>query len=337
MSAGKVIGRIVGVVILVAVLATAAFAYFNRQDIADYFAAQSFEPTQEITELAQRLDLTTAGHRVFFATSPTLEASQRFNEQCADVDHSEDGHVLGCYAQGAIHLFNVTDDRLNGITEVTAAHELLHATFSRLSDDEKRELTSSLTQIYQELSGEDPALAERMSVYSNLSPQSFANELHSVLGTEVRELPDWLEQHYAKWLNDRASIIDRFESYRDVFDQIQDRADELQAEMEDIRADVEARNAAYADAVAGYNAAVEDFNRRNANYEFSDDEGRFWAEQRALQDRAAALNAEHDAIDAEVARYEKMRQELEALNATSNELNEQLDSNLAPPVAPAMA
>ena len=35
--------------------------------------------------------------------------------------------VLGCYANREISIFNVTDQRLDGIREVTAAHEMLHA------------------------------------------------------------------------------------------------------------------------------------------------------------------------------------------------------------------
>lgn len=324
-------------ILLLALVAAAGLVYLNRQTISDHFAAQNFTPTQAVADLTSRLMLTDDGHRVFFATHPTLEASQRFNEQCAGVDHSEDGHVLGCYSQGGIHLFEVTDERLNGIVEVTAAHELLHAAFERLSEGERDELTKRLNQVYRELAAEDPDLSERMSVYRGLSAESFANELHSVLGTEVRELPEWLETHYATWFRDRGAILDHFEAYHDVFSAIQKRADAVQSEMTQIREDVTKRKDAYDAAVTKFNTDVEDFNRRNANLEFSDDEAGFWALRAELQDRADALNREHDAIQAQVDRYNALREDLDELSATNQELNEQLDSNLAPPVAPAAA
>ena len=336
MAAGarRAIGRILSTILVLAVLAAGGMAYLHRQDISDHFAAQSFEPSQEMLVLTDSLQLTDTGRRVFFATHPTLDASQRFNEQCADVEHSEEGHILGCFTRGAIHLFKVTDDRLSGIVEVTAAHELLHAAWARLGDSERARLTRSLEKLYDELSGEHPALTGRMSVYSSLSGDAFANELHSVLGTEVRELPDWLEAHYARWFEDRTVILDHFDAYHAVFEEIQARAEDLQSQLKGIRESVEARRAAYDAAVAQFNADVEDFNRRNQAYEFSGDEATFWRLRNDLEARAAALNAERDAIQAEIDRYEQMRQELEALSATNEELNQHLDSNLAPPVSP---
>lgn len=336
MAAGarRTIGRILSTILVLAVLAAAGVAYLHRQDISDHFAAQSFQPSQEILRLTESLQLTDTGRRVFFATRPTLDASQRFNEQCADVEHSEDGHILGCYTRDSIHLFKVTDDRLSGIVEVTAAHELLHAAWARLGDGERARLTETLTQLYGELAGEDPALADRMSVYSSLSSDAFANELHSVLGTEVRELPDWLEDHYARWFRDRGIILDYFDAYHSIFEEIQARADELQEQLAALRESVEARRDAYDSAVARFNADVEEFNRRNQAYEFSGNEAEFWRLRGELEARAADLNAERDAIQADIDRYEQMRQELEALSARNNELNQHLDSNLAPPVSP---
>lgn len=333
-GARKTIGGIVSTILVLAVLAGAAFAYLHRQDISDHFAAQSFDPSREMLALTESLHLTDTGRRVFFATHPTLDASQRFNEQCADVDHSEDGHILGCYTRDSIHLFKVTDDRLSGIVEVTAAHELLHAAWARLGDGERKNLTRSLTQLYAELSGEDPALADRMSVYSSLSAEAFANELHSVLGTEVRELPEWLEEHYARWFEDRSVILDYFDAYHAVFEEIQGRAEELQAQLKALREGVEARRAAYDTAVSQFNADVESFNQRNQAFEFSGNEAEFWRLRGELEERAAALNAERDAIQADIDSYEQKRQELEALSATNEELNQHLDSNLAPPVSP---
>ncbi|MBO1901853.1 hypothetical protein J4H92_07795 [Leucobacter weissii] len=330
----KTFWSVFSALLVVALLAGAGLAYLNRQHISDHFAAQSFDAPQEVLDLADRLDLTDEGRRVFLATRPTLEASQRFNEQCADVDHSEGGHILGCYTRDSIHLFEVTDERIDGIVEVTAAHELLHATFARLERGERDDLAARLNELYAELSGESPALAERMSVYSALSGDGFANELHSVLGTEVRELPDWLEQHYARWFNDRDAIVDFFDDYHEIFDEIQTRAEELQTEMEELREDVEERSAAYEEAVERFNDQVDDFNRRNAAFEFSGNEVEFWELRERLERRSEELGNEYERIQRRIEKYEEMREELQDLDAVNQELNEKLDSQLAPPVGP---
>ena len=96
--------------------------------------------------------------------------------------------MLGCFADRRIRLFEVTDERLTGVVETTAAHELLHASWVRLSRDERASLSETLIAEYEERAKVDEDFKQRMSVYESLSRSAFANELHSVFGTEVGEL-----------------------------------------------------------------------------------------------------------------------------------------------------
>ena len=330
----KVVRWTISLVVLVLLLGVAAVMYVQRQAISDYFAARDYSPSLEMAELTSKLQFTALGERVFYATHPTLDASQRFNEQCAEVEHSDEGHVLGCYAHDTIHLFKVTDERLSGIVEATAAHELLHAAWARMAETERDELQTRLLALYDQLAADDPALVERMSVYQQLSPAAFANELHSVLGTEVRQLPQWLEDHYATWMYDRSIVLDYFDASHAVFEKIQARADDLQAQLTALRTSVETRSDAYDVAVNRFNADVQEFNRENDNYAFSGNEAEFWRQRNALESRAAVLNQERAEIQRDIERYEDMRQELQDLSATNAQLNEHLDSTLAPPVFP---
>jgi len=333
-SAKRIVTRSLLAVVLVLVVAAGALAFSHRQEINDHFAAQRFDASPEIVQLTASMNLTDAGRRVFWASEPTLDASQRFNEQCAQVDHSEDGHILGCYTSSRIHLFEVTDDRLEGIVEVTAAHELLHAAFARLGNQERTSLAERLGELYDELAPNDPQLSERMSVYSSLSKIAFANELHSVLGTEQRELPSWLEEHYARWLEDRSSIVDFYDGYHAVFDELKKRSEELQASMAELRQDVEQRSAAYDKAVEQFNSEWDEFIRRNEAYEFSANPEEFYRLRDDFYARRDALSAEMSQLNADIARYDEMRAELLELSDLNHELEQQLDSELAPP-APA--
>jgi hypothetical protein len=330
-TARRIVTRVLSTFVVIAVLAAGVFAFVYRQDLQDHLAASQFEPTAQIVELTDRIELSDRGHRIFWATHPTLDASQSFNEQCARVEHIEEGHVLGCFVDGHIHLFEVTDERLNGIIEVTAAHELLHATFSRLSNERRASLVQDLNALFEELSASDPDLKERMEVYAGLSQTAFANELHSVLGTEVRELPEWLEQHYATWLQDRDVILDFFDSYHAVFDELTRRADELQTLMTDLRADVEGRSAQYEGDVEQFNREWTDFLRRNDAFEFSDDPDEFYRVRTEFYDWRDQLGEEREQLNRDIDRYEEMRAELLKLSELNNELTNQLDSDLAPP------
>lgn len=326
----RVIARIGWTVACVLILVLAFAAYANRQVLSDRMAAAAFDAPPAIAELVQRLDLTERGEIVFLATEPTLESSQYFNKQCSKVDHVDGGHVLGCFSGGNIHLFGVNDDRLDGIVEVTAVHELLHAVHARMSDSERQSFDRRIVKLYEELSKDNPALVERMSVYTGLSRSAFANELHSVLGTEVAKLPEWLENHYAIWLNDRSAIVAMFEGYHGLFVALQQEADALTVELEQIRADVEQRNTAYAAAVEAFNADAREFKQRNANYEFSSNADEFNRIVAELEERRAALDAELAAIQAEVSRFEEKRARLEEIGQTSADLDQQIDSGLAP-------
>lgn len=324
------IWRGVVTVFMLAVVALGVLAYTNRQFINDYWAAERFEPTAQIATVTDNLFLTDAGHRVFWASEPSLDDAQQFNENCAAVDHDENGHILGCFANSKIYLFNIQDDRLNGIVEVTAAHELLHAVFQRVQGKERTDLVNNLIAYYDEIKSQHPELEERMQVYGHLSRVAFANELHSVFGTEAWPLPSWLEAHYAVWFEDQPLIAEYYDSYRAIFDELFARSEEISAELDRIRADVEARNVAYEAAVEQFNSDWAVFNKRNEAYEFSNNTAEFYRIREDFYARYDALNAEMNAINSEIARYEELRSQLEELSELNNELQGELSSDLTP-------
>ncbi|WP_245907322.1 hypothetical protein [Leucobacter massiliensis] len=316
---------------VVLVLAAAVIvAVMHRQEIRDHFSGLGYEPTPRVEQLREDLSLTDAGDRIFLATRPTVDAGTEFNDRCAGVDHAEQGHVLGCYKEDRIHLFEVRDERIDGIVEVTAAHELLHAAYGRLGEGDRTALAERLRREYERLAEDDPELRERMSVYEHLSDGAFANELHSVLGTEVRELPPWLEEHFGRWLSDRDALVDRFVEYHSVFVALQDRADELQEEMSALREEVERRKADYDVAVDEFNAEANDFAARNGRAEFADDPEEFERIRSELDARRGELEEVLEGLQADIDRYNALREQLAALSEVSSELEQQLNSELAP-------
>lgn len=318
-------------VVLGALAAGAVFAYVNRGDIRDAFLASTFEASPRIDEISAAIDPTPLGKRIFFASEPTIGGREEFSNWCAGVDHSEEGHVLGCFAHRKIHLFEVSEPRLEGIVEVTAAHELLHAAFSRLRPAERFELSKDLRRDYERLVEGDTDLEERMGVYEQLSDSAFANELHSVLGTEVSDLSPKLQAHYAKYFVNRDEILELYESYHSVFTELTERATALGSELDALRADIEARTAAYDEAVRQFNEAAADFKARNERYEFSGKKELFDSIRDGLLAQQAQLEITLDGLRADTDRFNALRQELIDLNDVSSQLNEVLDSQLTAP------
>lgn len=322
--------RTLGFIVFLVVAVLLVTAVMHRQEIEDHFRASNFDPSTRAVEVMETLQLTDTGERVFLASQPTVDGSQQFNEQCAEVDHSEDGHILGCFVEERIHLFDVSDERIRGIVEVTAAHELLHAMFARMGEGDRRALSDKLRNTYDVMSVEQPELGERMAVYEHLSDAAFANELHSVLGTEVFELPDWLEEHYAQWFEDREAIVNAFDEYHAVFVELQAQATSIEGEMHGLREDVESRNAAYDDAVEQFNLDAANFRERNERFEFGENPEEFDRIQAELGQRRVDLQTTLDTLQADIDHYNSLRDQLSELSTLSSDLDQQLNSDLAP-------
>ncbi|MFC5338261.1 hypothetical protein [Leucobacter denitrificans] len=330
-STGKRIARAIAIAVVLILGIGAVVAYEFRTEIRDHFTAVGFQPTSRVEGIQTSIALTASGDRIFLASRPTIGDREQFSTWCADVDHSEEGHVLGCFAQNRIRLFDVTDERLSGVVEVTAAHELLHATYSRLSASEREQLSDELNDAYEALIADDPMLEERMSVYEQLSTTAFANELHSVLGTEVRDLPKALETHYDQWFTDRARIVDWYDSYHSVFTQLTEQANALSAELESLRTDIEQRSAEYDAAVRQFNADAAEFKARNERFEFDGQPELFNQLRSELLARQDALSQTLAGLQADTDRFNELREQLIELNDVSIQLNDVLDSTLPTP------
>lgn len=263
-------------------------AVTQAQNIRDWLTLQSFEPSPAIVALADDTDMSDAGRRLFYASQPALNDSEAFNRNCTFPDRSL---VLGCYANQRIYIFSVDEPRLEGVEEVTAAHEMLHAVYDRMSDSEKARIDALTTTAFRSIDNE--RLQETIQQYEDTDPSVVENELHSILGTEHRDLPAELEEHYAKYFNDRGVVLQISEAYERVFVQLQDEIAGLDARIAQLRATIDdletklssmseflnseaarldrllsANNiSAYNAAVPGYNATVDEFNQTIDRYE----------------------------------------------------------------------
>lgn len=328
--------RCAAVIVSLLLVAFLVLAFANRGLIRDHFVAATFDASPEVQALTENLDLTQAGERVFLASEPAIGGAEHFTAWCSGVVRSEESHVLGCYKSENIYLFNVTDPRLEGIVEVTAAHELLHAVFARMSPREQQALAKELRSEYEALIVDSPELAERMAVYESLSPTAYANELFAVLGTEEFPLSEKLESRYAGWFNDREGIVDVHQQVFSVFVDLRARATELADELTTLKASIEERNEEYTASVAAYNSKAAEFKDRNGRFEFSDNVAEFDEIRWHLLDWHADLEDELASLRTDTDHYNELREELEGLKQIGAELDASMNSMPAPAIeAPA--
>lgn len=275
--------KFLGLILTIALLSTIFILWFQRQNIYDWLRLQSYTPPQGVVALADSTTMTDKSRRLFYVNRPVIATATEFNEVCS----KETSIVLGCYISNqGIYIYNVTDPRLEGVKEVTAAHEMLHAAYERLSTKERERIDALTAQTYSEL----PAgrVRENVELYRQQDASVVPNELHSILPTEVRNLPPELEQYYQKYFRNRNVIVEFAERYEAEFDsrraqvanydqqleslkqQIQDSKDSLAADYNQLQASKNQLDSLRASGqIDEYNAGVPDFNAQVVSYNAS--------------------------------------------------------------------
>lgn len=319
------VGSIIGLAITLLLIVGAAWVLLNRQFVIDQIAVWQFKPSSEVTQLARDTTMTSDGTFIFYATQPEIATADRFN---ADCKKQEEGNaILGCYKANRIFIYNVQDERLNGIKQVTAAHEMLHAVYQRLSEDEKKTVSDELEKIYATTSNAE--LKKRMEYYDRTEPGQRHNELHSILGTEFSELSPKLEDHYKKYFSERQSVVALYRQYNTKFTANEASRGDLKTELEALSVEINTLKNQYDTNLNQINNDIETFNARARSGAFSG-QAQFQTERSALLAKAESVKSERQAISDKIALYEEKRQKYNALVDESNSMTKALDSSLAP-------
>ena len=226
---------------------------FNHEWLYDFYKGMNYAPSDEMARIRSDLELTQQGEFWFNATQPRLSGAGEFNAHCRPDEKTETA-VLGCYTGGEIYVYDIDAEELKGIRELTAAHELLHASWERMSGREKDALKSFLQQV---LKDNQDVLEGELNVYDEAEKME---ELYVRTGTEIKQLPNELEKHYAEIFRDRGKVVNYYESYIAVFRELEAEMVTLKTEMEGIEADINTKIDEYEKRVAELNAEVESFN-----------------------------------------------------------------------------
>ena len=324
------IGLVLGILAQAAVGLAAVWIATHEQRIVDQFVVWRFEPDPVVAGYAERAELTDEGRFLFYASSPSVKGGDAFADTCGS--SFENFGVLGCYvpAHRTITLFDVTDDRLDGLEEAVAAHEMLHAVWARMSDAERDALIPLLDAEAEAHAG-DPEFAETLAFYAEVEPGQRHNELHSIIGTEFPEVSAQLDEHYARYLGDRGAVVALHAQSNAVFLEFQAQADDLIVQLESLAATIDAEYASYSAGIGGLNTDIDDFNIRADNGFFSS-QSQFDAERNELIARGEALDAQYAAIQVRVGEYDGLVAQLDAINDEIDALNQAI--NIDPPDVP---
>lgn len=223
--------------VLAAVLVGAGYlVVMYRQSILDWWTLRSYTPPANIAQIADQDTMIGWGRDLFYVSQPQIENSDSFNMHCSHT--GERTIVLGCYTGERIYVYNVTDPRLSGVQQVTAAHEMLHAAYQRLDDGTKNQVNAWLTAELPKVT--DERLKELIALYNKNEPGELLNEMHSILGTEYANLSPELENYYKQYFSDRSKIVSYSNAYESIFTASQNKISQLEDQLNALKQQIDA-------------------------------------------------------------------------------------------------
>lgn len=230
----KVFKKILSSVAVLSLLAGSVAFVLRIRDITDWFKLRNYEPSSEIVSIADNSDLNSYGRRLFYVNYPELLDKTSFGKSCSV---GEETIVLGCYVSNKkIYLFDVVEPKLEGVEEVTASHEMLHAAYDRLSPGDKDYVNQLLEDAYSRVTNE--RIIKNVNSYKSRDPNVVLNELHSILGTEVRDLPKDLENYYSKYFNNRNAVVTLAEAYEEEFESLETQIEAYDSQLSQINGQI---------------------------------------------------------------------------------------------------
>lgn len=312
------IGSLVGLALSVIL---AFFIYSQRQAIYDYTRLYNYQAPAEVAALAEATTMTDEGRHLFYINHPQLQDKAAFNQSCPN-NGGEQTIVLGCYQspQAGIYLFKVTDPQLNGVEEVTAAHEMLHGAYDRLGSKERQRIDKLLQDYFATV--QDERLKTIFEAYKKTEPNDIPNEMHSILGTEVASLPAELEVYYQRYFKDRQKVVAYAAQYQGAFTRRKELIAQYDARLQELKQQIEAGQSSLESQSTAISNRRQELNRLLA----ANDSAAYNAQVDSFNSLVQAYNAALSVAKAQINEYNTLVEKRNAVAIETQNLTEQLNS-----------
>jgi hypothetical protein len=283
----RLLRRLLAGVALLLLLAFPFVIYFNAQALTDWWQLRNYTPPLAVVSLADQDAMTGYARHVFYVNQPSIESNAtQFRKDCGETEKTI---ILGCYHsnQDGIFVYNVTDHRLDGVQQVTSAHEMLHAAYDRLSTKDKNYVNGLLNDFFNN-DLKDKRIIDTLNVYRQTEPNDVVNEMHSIFGTEIASLSPQLEQYYKKYFTDRSLITKDAANYEGEFTKREDQIKNDDAKLSAMKTQIDSEEQALqqqliqinsdrarldslraSGRIVEYNSGVNSFNTEVNNYNFA--------------------------------------------------------------------
>lgn len=312
---------IVSTIIAAVFIAAAAYVVINRQRVVDQINFWEYKPTSEMTSFAQRTSMNSEGQFLFYSAKPELESQADFNVSCPNTNSSM--AIIGCYNGQQIFIYNITNAKLDGIRDVTAAYEMLHAAYKRLSPSDLTAVNQLIENEYQR-QGND-SMKNLVSYFAKTEPGERDNELFSMIATQLPSISPQLESYYSRYFTNRQTLVSLYNKYSSVFKTLSDQSTQLAAGLKVLSSSIDARSTKYVTDNTKLNDDIQTFNKNATDGNFSS-QSDFNQQRNALSARSTALDAERTSINNDIATYNDELAQYNALAVQTKQLYNSINS-----------
>lgn len=309
------------VVVLLMIIALIAVGLFERQAIGDYIKLADYTPSSQISQLASDDTMTAYAKHLFYINHPELDTKASFKNNCPN--GTEQTVVLGCYHSGesGIFVLKVSDPQLNGVEQVTAAHETLHGAYERLSGSEKAKVDGWLEAYFKTVT--DKQLIDTINAYKKTEPNAIDNEMHSIFGTTIANLPPKLENYYKQYFTNRAKIVSYNSDYQATFNKLQQQIASYDTQLTQLKAKITSDEASAKQQNASLNQQRQQMNQERASGHTSD----YNAGVDSYNASVNHYNALVQQIKSEVNQYNQIIEERNKIAIDINNLGSELNAS----------
>jgi len=304
----------------------AAAVAAERQNLSDWWRLRGYTAPAIVAQLATQTTMDAYARKIFYVNHPEVESKDNFYKSCPN-NGGEKTVVLGCYHgdQQGIYVLTVKDSRLNGVEQVTAAHEMLHAAYDRLSARDKTYVDGLLMDYYKH-DLHDQRLLNTIAAYKKSEPNAVVNEMHSVFGTEVAHLPRPLEDYYKRYFTNRQEVAAYAAQYEAAFTNREQQVSQDDATLAGLRTQINTDEAE----LQTQKQAISDDQSQLNSFKQSGDYSAYNAGVPAFNSKVDAYNALADETRGLIAQYNQLVAKRNAIALEENQLVDDISSPPAP-------
>ncbi|MGH7156579.1 MAG: hypothetical protein ACREGG_00460 [Candidatus Saccharimonadales bacterium] len=317
--------KLLAYLLLLVLLAFPFAVYFNAQALSDYFALRNYTPPSDIATLASQDTMLPYTKHMFYLNHPQIVSSvAAFRQDCPD---SPQTIVLGCYHpdQKGIYIYSVSDSQLYGVEQVTAAHEVLHAVYARLSNHDRTILNNELEDYYKNGLTDSRVIAE-VKIYQQTEPNDVMDEMSCTFGTEIADLPSGLNTYYQKYFANRQTVVNFEQNYESEFTSRQSQINTEAAQLAQMKSNIDSEEQSLQTQLNQINSD----RARLDSLRGSGQTGQYNASVDSYNSEVSVYNSGVDRLRSDISSYNQL---VDQYNATATELaslQQSIDTRLTP-------